>query len=56
MKLEEGAIIFGYYTQNPESFGVVEFDEEWNVLSVEENLNTLNLIILFQDFISMIMM
>ena len=36
MKLEEGAIIFGYYTQNPESFGVVEFDEEWNVLSVEE--------------------
>ena len=36
MKLKEGAIIFGYYTQNPESFGVVEFDEEWNVLSVEE--------------------
>ena len=36
MKLEEGAIIFGYYTQNPESFVVVEFDEEWNVLSVEE--------------------
>ena len=36
MKLEEGAIIFGYYTQNPESFGVVEFDDEWNVLSVEE--------------------
>ena len=36
MKLEEGAIIFGYYTQNPQSFGVVEFDDEWNVLSVEE--------------------
>ena len=36
MKLDEGAIIFGYYTQNPESFGVVEFDDEWNVLSVEE--------------------
>lgn len=36
MKLDEGAIIFGYYTQNPQSFGVVEFDDEWNVLSVEE--------------------
>ncbi len=34
--LEEGAVIFGYYTQNPESFGVVEFDNEWNVLSIEE--------------------
>ena len=35
-KLEEGAIIFGYYTNNPESFGVVEFDEDGNVLSIEE--------------------
>ena len=35
-QLKEGAIIFGYYTNNPESFGVVEFDENWNVLSVEE--------------------
>ena len=35
-QLKEGAIIFGYYTQNPEAFGVVEFDEEGNVLSVEE--------------------
>ena len=34
--LEEGAVIFGYYTKNPEAFGVVEFDDEWNVLSVEE--------------------
>ena len=34
--LEEGAVIFGYYTKNPESFGVVEFDNEWNVLSIEE--------------------
>ena len=30
--LEEGAVIFGYYTKNPEAFGVVEFDKEWNVL------------------------
>ncbi|KZX16037.1 glucose-1-phosphate thymidylyltransferase [Methanobrevibacter cuticularis] len=35
-KLEEGAIVFGYYTNNPEVFGVVEFDEKGNVLSIEE--------------------
>ncbi|WP_407376035.1 glucose-1-phosphate thymidylyltransferase RfbA [Methanobrevibacter sp.] len=35
-QLKEGAIIFGYYTNNPEAFGVVEFDENGNVLSVEE--------------------
>ena len=34
--LEKGAVIFGYYTNNPEAFGVVEFDDEWNVLSIEE--------------------
>ena len=34
--LEEGAVIFGYYTNNPEAFGVVEFDNDWNVISVEE--------------------
>ncbi len=35
-QLEEGAVIFGYYTNNPEAFGVVEFDDNWNVLSIEE--------------------
>ena len=35
-KLKEGAIIFGYYTNKPEAFGVVEFDKDWNVLSIEE--------------------
>lgn len=35
-KIKEGAIIFGYYTKNPEDFGVVEFDNEGNVLSIEE--------------------
>lgn len=34
--LEEGAVVFGYYTNRPEAFGVVEFDDEWNVLSIEE--------------------
>ena len=35
-KIKEGAIVFGYYTNNPKAFGVVEFDSEGNVLSVEE--------------------
>ncbi len=35
-ELEDGAIVFGYYTNNPESFGVVEFDGEGKVLSIEE--------------------
>ncbi len=34
--LETGAVIYGYYVNNPEDFGVVEFDNEWNVLSLEE--------------------
>lgn len=34
--LEQGAVIFGYYVSNPEAFGVVEFDRDWNVLSIEE--------------------
>lgn len=34
--LKEGAIIFGYNVKNPEDFGVVEFDSEGNVLSLEE--------------------
>lgn len=34
--LEDGAIIFGYYVRNPRPFGVVEFDDEGNVISVEE--------------------
>ena len=35
-KLEQGTVIFDYYTNNPEVFGVVEFDENWNVISIEE--------------------
>lgn len=34
---EQGyATIFGYYVKDPERFGVVEFDKDLNVLSVEE--------------------
>ncbi len=35
-KLEEGAIVFGYYVQNPSDFGVVEVDEDGYVISLEE--------------------
>lgn len=34
--LEEGAVIFGYYVSNPQAYGVVEFDAEGNVISIEE--------------------
>lgn len=33
---EQGAVIFGYYVQNPIDFGVVEFDSSGKVLSLEE--------------------
>lgn len=33
---KEGATIFGCYVQNPTAFGVVEFDSDGNVLSIEE--------------------
>jgi glucose-1-phosphate thymidylyltransferase len=36
VKLEEGAMVFGYYVKNPEDYGVVEFDDDGNVLSIEE--------------------
>jgi glucose-1-phosphate thymidylyltransferase len=35
-KLESGAVIFGYNVPNPTDFGVVEFDKNWNVISLEE--------------------
>jgi glucose-1-phosphate thymidylyltransferase len=34
--IKEGAIIFGYYVRDPRPFGVVEFDEDGKVLSIEE--------------------
>ena len=34
--LKEGAMIFGYKVHDPERYGIVEFDAEGNVLSIEE--------------------
>ena len=33
---EGNATIFGYYVDDPERFGIMEFDDNWNILSVEE--------------------
>lgn len=35
-KREVGATIFGYRVKDPERFGVVEFDKNYNVISIEE--------------------
>ena len=36
IKLDDGALIFGYKVNNPRDFGVVEFNENGNVVSLEE--------------------
>ncbi|NKF07425.1 glucose-1-phosphate thymidylyltransferase RfbA [Clostridium gasigenes] len=34
--MQSGAMVFGYYVQDPKAFGVVEFDETGKVISLEE--------------------
>jgi glucose-1-phosphate thymidylyltransferase len=34
--LEDGAVVFGYYVNDPERYGVVEFDAAGKVISIEE--------------------
>jgi glucose-1-phosphate thymidylyltransferase len=34
--IQKGACIFGYYVRDPRAYGVVEFDEQGKVLSLEE--------------------
>ena len=35
-QLKEGGLVFAYYVQDPERYGVVEFDDERNALGIEE--------------------
>jgi glucose-1-phosphate thymidylyltransferase len=40
IKTNDGGTIFGYEVNDPERYGVVEFDHEGNVLSIEEKPHT----------------
>lgn len=37
---EQGATIFGYWVRDPQRYGVIEFDDQGNVLSIEEKPQT----------------
>lgn len=39
-QLEKGGMIFGYQVRDPERYGIVEFDADNNVLSIEEKPET----------------
>ncbi len=36
VKTRNGATVFGYYVQDPERYGIIEFDEKGRALSIEE--------------------
>lgn len=35
-QLQDGALVFGYYVNDPKRYGVVEFDQDGHVISIEE--------------------
>ncbi|MGL4411708.1 MAG: glucose-1-phosphate thymidylyltransferase RfbA [Bacteroidales bacterium] len=35
-QIDSGAVVFGYYVKDPRAYGVVEFDEQSRVVSIEE--------------------
>ena len=40
--------VFGYHVNDPERYGVVEYDDNYKAISIEESLLSQNLIMLFQ--------
>ena len=36
VKMESGGLVFGYWVNDPQRYGVVEFDDDGKVLSLEE--------------------
>ena len=36
VSLEKGAIVFGYYVKDPQSYGVIRFDKEGRVIDIQE--------------------
>ena len=39
VRFEGGGVVFGYYVKDPQRYGVVDFDTDGNVLSIEEKPN-----------------
>ena len=51
-----GAIIFGCYVKDPRAYGVVEVDENENAFQLKKNQKIQSQHMLFQAYISLIIM
>jgi glucose-1-phosphate thymidylyltransferase len=56
IQFDDGAVVFGYYVNDADVYGVVEFDKTAKVISLEEKPKNQNQISLLLDFIFTIMM
>ena len=52
----DGGLVFGYHVNDPERYGVVEYDENFNVISIEEKPNNPKSNFAVPAYISMITM